>query len=147
METSQHRALAVATYHQCWQLLETLHRSSDMDRDLLTAAFTSRYHWALVGEAEQWIVADWMVARVCAALGEGRLSLSFAQRAHDVALSTSSADWLVASTAEGLVRAYAAAGMVVEREDWRDRAGELVAAIGNDEDRALIASQLASVPR
>jgi hypothetical protein len=56
-------------------------------------------------------------------------------------------DWLVASAAEGVARAYAALGVEQERDEWFNSAESLVAAIVDDEDRELIASQLATVPR
>jgi hypothetical protein len=56
-------------------------------------------------------------------------------------------DWLVASAAEGLARAYAALGNDQERDEWLRSSANLVEAVADDESRELIASQLASVPR
>jgi hypothetical protein len=56
-------------------------------------------------------------------------------------------DWLVASTAEGLARAYAALGSEQDRDVWLNNAESLVEVIADEESRELIASQLASVPR
>ena len=147
MEDSEHRALAAATYNRCWELLDAPTRTSETDRDLLTAAFASRHHWSMVGGVEQQICADWMVARAFSSLGEGRLAVDFAQRAYDVAQHSSVPDWLLASTAEGLARAYAASAMVEQRDAWCVIAGRLVDAIADDEDRTLIVSQLMTVPR
>ena len=82
-------------------------RNADDDVELLTAAFSSRFHWLSVGAIEQWITSDWMVARAAAATGDGELSLRFAERAHRAAQENAVPDWLVASTAEGVARAYA----------------------------------------
>jgi hypothetical protein len=138
------RELAAQLFNRCWELLETT-RETDDDVELLTAAFTSRYHWLSTGDAEQWIVSDWMVARAAAAVGDGHMSLLFAQRAHVAAQEIESPDWLVASTAEGVARAYAALRDVGEFNNWSALATRLVAVIADPEDQSLIASQLADI--
>jgi len=141
-----HREIAVATYNRCWELLERDRRSPDDDAELLTLAFTSRYHWSFVGGLEQTTCADWMVSRAAASQNLGSLAVLYAQRAYEAATTSSVADWLLASTAEGLARAYAASGDQVRRDEWCDIAATLVEAIADPEDRDLIATQLASVP-
>ncbi len=121
-EAAEHRAIAVATYNHCWELPENPDRTLDEDLGLLTEAFASRCHWAIVGQPEQWICGDWMISRAAAAIGEGDLSVTFAHRA------------------------YAAAGDQAQRDEWWAIAEGLVLAIADD-DRTLIESQLASVPR
>jgi hypothetical protein len=138
------RELATQLFNRCWELLEAT-RDSDDDVELLTAAFGSRYHWLNAGAMEQWIVSDWMVARAAAALGDGELAILFAQRAHSAAQESESPDWLVASTAEGVARAFAALGDVEEFNHWAALANRLVEAIADPEDQSLIASQLADI--
>jgi hypothetical protein len=138
------RELATQLYNRCWELLE-MTRGPDDDVELLTAAFASRYHWSKAGETQHWIVSDWMVARVAAALDIGALSILFAQRAHSSAQEFESPDWLVASTAEGVARAYATLGDVEKFNHWAALANRLVEAIADPEDQSLIASQLADI--
>jgi hypothetical protein len=136
--------LATQLFNRCWRLLEST-RSLDDDVELLTAAFSSRYHWLIVGDVEQRIVSDWMVARAAAAVGEGQLSLLFARRAHASAQEHEVPDWLVASSAEGVARAYAAAGDVEQFGHYFALATRLVSVIADVDDRTLIASQLAEI--
>ncbi|MFI5036259.1 MAG: hypothetical protein ACHQFZ_08675 [Acidimicrobiales bacterium] len=147
MDDVAHREVAVAAYRRCWELLEAPYRDDAGDAELLGAAFTSRDHWGVVGGPEQWAVGDWMISRALAALGEGRLAVTFAARADAAGDDADLPDWLRASTAEGLARAYAAAGDEAARDAWRETAQRRVAAIADDDDRALIAGQLATVPR
>lgn len=147
MPDVDHRKIAVETYNHCWDLLDRDDRSPDEDFELLTSAFASRYHWSLAGGPEQWAVSDWMVSRAAADIGEGSLSLAFALRANDAMQEFDAPDWLVASAAEGLARAYAALGSEQDRDEWCNNAESLVEAIADEEDRELIASQLATVPR
>jgi len=142
MDAEGHRTEAVEAYNRAWALLGAEHRTADQDAYLLTAAFTSRHHWQEVGGAQQWIVADWMVSRAAAAVGLGELSLLFAERAYGAALEDGT-DWLEASAAEGVARAFAAAGDLGQRDAWCAVAVGLVTAIGNKENRAVVAGQLA----
>ena len=147
MDSSSHREVAVATYNRCWELLELTRRTPDDDVELLTSAFVSRCHWMFVGGRAQTICADRMIPRSGAALGEGGLAASLALRANTQAQAPNTDDWLVASTAEGLARAYAAAGGQERRDEWYVTAQRLELAIADDADRELIAAQLATAPR
>jgi hypothetical protein len=131
-------------FNRCWDLLEST-RSQDDDVELLTAAFASRYHWTRVGDAEKLIISDWMIARAASAVGDGELALRFAQRAHSEAQETEVPDWLSASTAEGVARAFATRGDASEFANWFALATRLVDVIADPEDRDLIASQLAEI--
>jgi hypothetical protein len=146
MEVLDHESIGAATYNRCWELLETGQRTIELDRELLTCAFASRYHWTQVGGADRVIMSDWMVSRAAAAIGEGTIAVDYARCAVDSALAPGTADWLVASTAEGMARAYDAVGDEAERERWYRRAEELTANIADAEDRELIEVQLAEVP-
>lgn len=143
MTPDDHRATAVATYNACWSLLEAT-RTPEQDRELLTAAFTSRYHWAQVGGPGECAVADWMVSRCAAATGDAPLALSFARasRTHD---DSGFEPWLRASLIEGLARAHHCAG---DAED-RDRlVAEALAALDGEpdpENAEVIRDQLAEL--
>jgi hypothetical protein len=138
------RELATQLFNRCWELLEST-RDADGDVELLTVAFAARYHWLNAGELEQWIVSDWMVAHVASALGDGALALRFAQRAHAAAQDNEVPDWLVASTAEGVARAYATVGNVEEFNNYAALATRLIDVIADPEDKSLIASQFAEI--
>ncbi|MGB8196266.1 MAG: hypothetical protein WCF25_04575 [Acidimicrobiales bacterium] len=138
------RELATQLYNRCWELLETT-RDDDADVELLTAAFSARYHWLKAGELEQWIVSDWMVAHVASAIGDGALAVRFAKRAHAAAQDNAVPDWLVASTAEGVARAYATIGNVEEFNNYAALATRLIDVIADPEDQSLIASQFAEI--
>ena len=147
MDDSEHRALAVQQFNHCWDLLEMPSRTATDDAELLTAAFTSRFHWSFVGVHTNFTIADWMVSRAAAAVGEGSLALRFAQMACERVAAEETPDWMQASVAEGLARAYASQGLTELRDEMIAKAELLVAAIENEKEKELIASQLATVPR
>ncbi len=139
-----HRSLAAAAFNASWELLER-ERTDDEDLELLEVAFASRHHWRAAGGAQQVAIADWMVSRCFAELGDGPLSLRFARSAvaHE---PDDAAAWLRASLLEGLARAHAANGDQAERDDAMARARVALAEESHKESRELIDAQLATVP-
>jgi len=135
---------AAQLFNRCWELLE-MTRDQDGDVELLTAAFSSRYLWLSTGDAEKQIVSDWMVSRAAASIGDGNLAVLFATRAHAKAQESEIPDWLLASSAEGVARAYAAIGDVQSFNHWSALATRLISVIADLEDRNLIAGQLADI--
>ncbi len=139
-----HRAIAIETYNRCWELLELQSPAVEHHTELLTAALTSRYHWLRAGGPQENVIADWMVARAAGVSGLGDLAIRFALRA-EAALTNDLADWLQASVAEGVARAYRDAGSEAECLTWIGVAADRIEAISDEEDRTLIASQLEEV--
>ncbi len=147
MDDAAHKELGIQLFNRCWELLDRGNLTEAENAELLIAAFASRYHWGFAGGTEQFIIGDWMISRAASEVGEGHLALSFAQRAYDEAQRATVPDWLSASVAEGLARAFAAEGDEARRDEWIATAEHLVGLIAEDEDRELIASQLTTVPR
>lgn len=141
------RQTAAQLFNHCWDLLEASPRTADQDADLLGSAFTSRHLFQAVGGPAQWITGDWMIARAAGAVGYGDLAVAYALRAFEAAQAPDTEDWLVASAAEGVARAYGDANDDTHRDEWVARAQSLVSEIADPENRDLIASQLAEVAR
>ena len=140
------RAVAVATYNRCWDLLDQEARSPADDVELLTVAFTSRYHWQIVGGEMQTIVADWMVSRAAGETGAADVAVRFAHLAQDATASTEQEPWLRASILEGLARAYAHAGDGARRDEYVSKALAMLEQEPDPENREVIAEQIATVP-
>jgi len=138
-----HRATAVSTYNACWALLDAI-RTSEQDCELLTCAFTSRYHWAQVGGPSECAVADWMVSRCAAATGDAPLALAFARasRTHD---ESGFEPWLRASLIEGLARAHDCAGAVEDRDRLVAEALAVLEQEPDPENAQVIRDQLADL--
>jgi hypothetical protein len=113
---------------------------------MLQRAFASRWHWGFVGGAEQTATGDWQIAHVSSLLGYGWMAQFYAARAFATCENEGWTDWRRASMLEGMARAAAAAGDADGRARYYAMAQEAIAAIAEDDDRELIASQLATVP-
>lgn len=143
MANHDHRAIAISTYGDCWDLLESV-RSAEQDRNLLTLAFTSRYHWLKAGGPTEWVISDWMVSRCAAAVGEGSLSATFAKSAL-AGVANDSPAWLRASMYEGMARACVAIGDLEGKVQHIAQARKELALEESQEDRQLIESQIATI--
>jgi hypothetical protein len=141
-----HTAFAKAAFNGVWDLIDRPERSADDERQMLTLAFASRWHWGEVGSPENKAIADWQVAHVASLVGQPSLALTYAQSAYDSARNDGLPDWLRASTAEGLARAHACAGGRASYETYAAEARQLAEVLDDEEDRELILGQLASIP-
>lgn len=142
-----HRPHAAALYNRAWELLETADRTPEQDREMIAAAFGSRYHWQLAGGPEQIAVGDWMIANVAARLGLADTALLFARAAVEAAEAHDEfADYVLASCYEGMARAQATAGNDAERDRYIELSKKALQRIEEDDDRQVIEDQLRSVP-
>lgn len=140
------RKQAIAAFHRTWELIEAVDRTAAEDSEMLRAAFASRYLWDAVGEDEQRAIGDWQIAHVASLLGRASIAVGWAARALGIAQRNGWGDWRLASCYEGMARAYATAGDAGERNRYAALCREAIAEIVDLESRALIESQLATVP-
>jgi hypothetical protein len=144
--TSAHRASAVASFNGAWELIDLPDRTPEQNRRMLTLAFAARWHWGEIGTAENIAVSDWQVGHAAALAGEVSLAKTFSAAAYEVARSDDLPDWLRASSAEGMARACAVDGDRAGYDRYAEEARTLIAGLEDEEDRALITGQLASIP-
>ena len=145
--THFHQYFAIQTFNATWELIEKPNRTADEDAEMLQRAFASRWHWGFVGGPEQTATGDWQIAHVSSLLGYGWMAQFYARRAFEICEREGFTDWQRASMLEGMARAAAAAGEPDEHARYYALATEAVAAIKEDGDREVIASQLATVPK
>ena len=141
-EPIDHRSLAVALFNRTWVLLDQDSRSPDDDVEMLTAAFTSRYHWLQVGEARNFSVSDWQVSRVAAVLGHAGLAAEYGRRSLETATRAELGPFYVAYAHEALARAALLAGDDAGRHEHLETASELMSQIEDASERDLLAPDL-----
>jgi hypothetical protein len=142
-----HKKLAAGYFNAAWSLIDLDTRTPEQAQELLGLTLASRQHWIEAGGTEENLtVSDWQVAYAASLGGWGDLALSFANAAVARGEAAGVPTWMKASTHEGLARAHAAAGDPAgyAREAAATRA--LLDQVSDAEDRALIASQLESIP-
>jgi hypothetical protein len=142
-----HRQLAVTYFGAAWELVDLESRSAEQDRDMLTAAFTSRQHWIDAGgTAENLAISDWQVAHTASLAGLADTALAFARAAVERTEAATLPVWMQASAHEGLARAFATAGDRAGYDREAQRTTDLLAGVDDPQDSELIRSQLASIP-
>ena len=142
----RHRQMAIAANNETWELLERPERSADEVDDLLGRAYAAAYHWRRAARRgpEHVARASWLLSRVHAVLGHGDLALHHADQCAAEVAAGGLGDFDLAYAHESRARALACIGRGAEA------AGELAAAravtIADDEDRAIVESDLAAAP-
>ena len=143
-----HRNVAVDLFNHVWTLLRLPERTPEQDDEMIHAAHASRHHWAAVGTAANLARGEWQVSRVYAVLGRAEPALYHAGRclAYCEARPSELEDWDLPYAYEALARAYLAAGNVDQSREHAARARELAERVADEEDRELLASDLATLP-
>lgn len=140
------RWFAVELNNRSWDLAEQATRSDDEDREMLAAAYGAAFHRSQVGVAANDARAQCLLAHVHSLLKRGNVALQHARRALSLCEHNGLGDWDLASAHIEISRAAAAAGDDALHKQHLAMANDAVAAIAEDEDRAIMANLLASVP-
>jgi hypothetical protein len=141
-----HRRLGVELFNATWDLIDKPDRTVDDDVEMLLSAAASRLHWSRAGGPEEVATGDWQVAHAASLLGLGDVALLFARRNLAVAEALGWDGWRRASAHEGMARAAAAAGDRALRQTHVRLSEEALAREPEQEERDVIAAQLATVP-
>jgi DNA-binding transcriptional MerR regulator len=147
IDLETHRRLGVDLFNKAWTLMEKETRTREEDDELIHCAHASAYHWMHVGTAANRARSEWQCSRVYSVLGRPEPALQHAQRCLEICLSEAAAleDWDLPFAYEALARAYAVVGDAVEMSRCLERARSLGAAIVDDDDRALLEVDLATI--
>ena len=141
------RRLAAALFNRVWALLDEPDRSAADDDEMVHAAHASAYHWMQVGTLANRVRSEWQCSRVYAVLGRAEPALAHARRCLELAESapTELEEFDLPFAYEAMARAYAAAGNEVEAREWLARARAAGEEIGDEDDRALLEADLATI--
>jgi hypothetical protein len=134
-----HQEFAKSTNGKVWNLLMKESRSPAEDQEMLEAAYTSAYHWRVVGTPLHHQRAEWMLAHVHTVLGNAEAALAHAQTCQDLTEANKSLmkDFDLAFAAEGLARAHALAGNQDKAKRYKDQARQLGDQIQDAEDKQI----------
>ena len=146
LEPATERKVAIDLFNHVWRLLDLETRTVEQDDAMVHAAHASRWHWGQVGGPEQWAVGEWQCSRVYAVLGRPEQARQHAQRCLDLSGQDGVDAFVAASAHEALARAYAVAGDLDAARAERDLAYGLAVALEDDDDRAVIESDLGTLP-
>ncbi len=139
------RKLAGALFNRTWDLLTQQRRTREDDQELLRTAFASAYHWYRVGNARNFSIAEWQLARVYAALRRPEPAVVHAERSLRYAKRAHLAPFYVAYGHEGLARAYSISGAARPRDSHLREARRLASKVRDREARRALEADLATI--
>ncbi len=140
-EREFHRKTAAKSFNSAWDYLEKKRRSREEDRQMLLLAHASRYHWGLIGTPRNRMVGEWQISRVYADLDQPELSINFAKAALDTCMTSLLSEFL-ASTYEGLARAYAVSRDVKLAREYIAKARRSLRLVTDKEDVEIFEGQI-----
>ncbi len=114
---------------------------------MIDAAHASRFFWEEVGEPANHVRGEWQISRAYAAVGRAEPALHHARRCLELCEVHSIGDFDLAYAYEALARAYGLAGDDDPARRFRDQAYEAAERVADREDRQLVMSDLATLPR
>jgi hypothetical protein len=141
-----HKCAGAECNNRAWEL-STSQRTPQQDQEMLHAAHGSAWHWAKVGTELNHMRAVMCLAEVHALLGHGEIALAYAQEMRTFFLGRETADWELAFTHAIYAHAAAVAGQRNEHRAAYEAASTALAAIKDEEDRAIVAKTFEHVPR
>ena len=142
LDEEGHRRVAVALFNRTWELIDKTDRTVEEDAEMLTTAFTSRYHWRQVGTARNFTVSDWQVSRVAAVLGLPDLAERYGCLALESASGGDLGPFYTGYAHEALARAARLAGNREEAARHLAMAQELLEQITDSGERDLLVADL-----
>jgi hypothetical protein len=122
-------------------------RTAEQDDELAHCAHASAYHWLQTGDLVRRVRSEWQCSRAYTVLARPEPALHHARRCLELAESAPDAleEFDLPFAYEALARAHALAGDETEAREWLDRARAATAAITDEDDRAILEADLATV--
>lgn len=139
------RTLAPRIFNHTWKLLDATQLTREEEEEMLAASFAQRHLWYQVGDARIHAIADWQVSRVAAVLGYAELARRFGERSLEVAVENGLDAFVVGFGHEAIARAAADVDDVETFTEHLELARAQLAAIEDDEDREVLAADLAEM--
>jgi DNA-binding transcriptional MerR regulator len=148
LDREAHRRLGIDLFNRTWTLMEKESRTQEEGDEMLHCAHASAYHWLHGGGTDaNRARSQWQCSRVHALLGQPEGAVHHAERclATVQASPAEMEEFDLPAAYEALARAHAVAGNGEESRRWLELGREAAAGISDEDDRALIEGDLATV--
>jgi DNA-binding transcriptional MerR regulator len=147
LDREAQRRLGIDLFNKTWTLMEKEARTTEDDDEMLHCAHASAYHWIQIGTAANRARGEWQCSRVHAILGQPEAAIHHAARC--LAIVEESPETMeefdLPAAYEALARAYAVAGRSGEARRYLELGKAEAAKISDDDDRAIIETDLATI--
>ena len=148
LDHEAHRRLGVDLFNRTWTLIEKPGRTREDDDELLHCVHASAYHWLHAGgTAANRARSEWQCSRAHAVLGRAEGAVHHAARC--LAIVEGAPDDMeqfdLPAAYEALARAHALAGNAAESARYLEAGRAEAARIEDEDDRAIIEADLATI--
>jgi hypothetical protein len=147
LDAEAQRRLGIDLFNKTSSLTQKPGRTREEDDEMVHCAHASAYHWLQVGTPANRARSEWQCSHVHAILGHADAALRHARRclelveAHPQAMK----DWDLPAAYEALARAHMVAGEAPESRRFAELGRAATAAIADDDDRAVIEADFATI--
>ncbi len=142
-----HKRFGVQCNNRAWELSFKEKRDPAENEEMLDGAHAAAWHWSHVGTELSRMRALTLLAEVHAALGMGDSAMAYADTVRAYFLvGRETPDWEIACVHAVHAHAAHAAGRAAEHRESHARASAALAAIADDQDRAVIVKTFDRVP-
>jgi DNA-binding transcriptional MerR regulator len=147
LDPEAQRQLGADLFNKCWTLMEKTDRTADDDDEMIHCAHASAYHWLQVGTPANRSRSQWQCSRVYAILGRVEPALYHARRCLELveAHPDEMKDWDLPAAYEAMARAHMVAEDLAETRRYAELGRAATAKIEDEDDRAVIEADLATI--
>lgn len=140
-----HKKMAVQTNNAIWPILDKENPSVDELEEALHMAHTSMFHWSKIGKPINKARAEYMISRVCSAMGRGKPALFHAKKCLEITDETGVGDWDLAFAYEAIARAYATDSDSKNCKKYKKIAQKAIDNVKGEEDKKICQGELDKV--
>ncbi len=142
-----HRFFSADCFNKTWNYIDLPERSADQEEEMLRLALASHWHWT---QREDYgpvnaSVANWLVSRVFALLGQADNARRFGLRSLEVIEDEDAPPFYSGYAYEALARAEAAAGDEENMQAYMDKARLAVAQIHDEDSKGWLLNDLDTI--
>jgi DNA-binding transcriptional MerR regulator len=147
LEAEAQRQLGVEHFNKTWTLMEKTDRTQEENDEMIHCAHASAYHWLQVGTPANRARSEWQCSRVHAILGHVEPALRHARRCLELveANPDDMKDWDLPAAYEALARAHMVSGDEAETRRYAELGRAATARIEEEDDRAIIEADFATI--
>jgi DNA-binding transcriptional MerR regulator len=147
LDAETERRLSVDLFNKTWTLMEKTDRTREEADEMIHCAHASAYHWMQVGTPANRARSEWQCSRVHAISGHVEAALRHAHQC--LALVEQNPDdmkdWDLPAAYEAMARSHMVAGDVEETKHYAELGRAATARIEDDDDRAVIEADFATI--
>jgi len=140
-----HRTFAPMAFNHTWALLDADEVTREQEEEMLSSTLASRYHWYEVGQARNWAIADWQVARVAVVLGYADMARRFGERSLELSVEHGLGPFVKGFAHEAISRAAAEVDDIETFTEHLNLAKASLAEIEDPQERDALSADIAEM--